>query len=567
MANGLTRILPRRLYTKGSKPDITGTGPMCKNGMDDNEDEDMWYFPNTELTEIEKRKLIACTMEIAVRAIFSNHLYEFDNKTYLQSDGGPIGVRLAGTVARAIMANWDSTLNKIMAEHNLTVRIISRYVDDIATLLTAIKMGVRWCKCCKKLAYMKEWEEEDRKSNKDNTERTANIIKDMMNSIMKNIQVTVETPNNFDDKTLPILDIRCWVEPLQEEESLHQDNQQPRQKLLYSFFSKPMSSKLCMMKTSAIPEQMKIQTLSNDCIRRQKNVSELLGQEERDKVTDGYASMLIQSGYSKEKTREIITAGLLGYERIRKLEQKGKGRIHRNAAKSLSKKYKKKVIAKSTWYLSKKEKGEGEDNYSSEKAARTKSPPPSNKLGLRAKCGKNRDTAIATSTAEPTVSVLFIPYTVGGELARRLKAAEADLSKLLKDKVKIVEQTGQTMTSLLTKADPSTASCGREKCVVCKDEKQRGKCKARSVTYQTSCDTCSARGREAIYIGESARSVFERSLEHLEDFKKEKDSSHMFAHTTEAHSLEETPKFSIKVLKVHRSALYRQVHEAVMIAN
>ena len=164
------------------------------------------------------------------------------------------------------------------------------------------------------------------------------------------------------------------------------------------------------------------------------------------------------------------------------------------------------------------------------------------------------------------MSVLFIPYTVEGELARRLKAAEADQSKLIKDKVKIVEETGQTMTSLLTKADPSTASCGREQCVVCKDEKQRGKCKARSVTYQTSCNACTAKGKEAIYIGESSRSVFERSLEHLEDFKKEKDNSHMFSHTTEAHSLEEKPNFNIKVLKIHRSALYRQVHEAVMIA-
>ena len=40
----------------------------------------------------------------------------------------------------------------------------------------------------------------------------------------------------------------------------------------------------------------------------------------------------------------------------------------------------------------------------------------------------------------------------------------------------------------------------------------------------------------------------------------------MFSHTTEAHSLEEKPNFNIKVLKIHRSALYRQVHEAVMIA-
>ena len=183
---------------------------------------------------------------------------------------------------------------------------------------------------------------------------------------------------------------------------------------------------------------------------------------------------------------------------------------------------------------------------------------------------KKEDHKKNQSGTEPktvTVHVLFVQQTVGGELARRLKAAEEDLSILLKDKVKIVEQTGRTIKSVLVKADPSSAaSCGRDKCVICLDEKQHGTCKVRSVTYQTSCQTCTGQGRKAVYIGESSRSVYERSLEHLEDYKTEKEESHMYTHAIEAHSKEEKPLFAIKVLRKHRSALYRQVHEAVLIA-
>ena len=122
LANGLTRIVPRRRYRKGTKPGLTGSGPKGKVS----DDELVWVFPNTEPTELEKRKLIACCVEIGIRAVFTSHLYEFDGKVYLQKDGGPIGVRLAGTVARAVMAEWDATLNKILESHRITVWMICR---------------------------------------------------------------------------------------------------------------------------------------------------------------------------------------------------------------------------------------------------------------------------------------------------------------------------------------------------------------------------------------------------------------------------------------------------------
>ena len=60
--------------------------------------------------------------------------------------------------------------------------------------------------------------------------------------------------------------------------------------------------------------------------------------------------------------------------------------------------------------------------------------------------------------------------------------------------------------------------------------------------------------------------MYERGIEHQDDYRKEKEESHMISHAMESHSEEERPKFSLKVLKSHKSPLYRQVHEAILIA-
>ena len=61
--NGLERVLPTRRFRKGTKPGVTGKGPLGKNSNDD----ELWVFPKTEPTEIEKRRLIAVCVEIGVK--------------------------------------------------------------------------------------------------------------------------------------------------------------------------------------------------------------------------------------------------------------------------------------------------------------------------------------------------------------------------------------------------------------------------------------------------------------------------------------------------------------------
>jgi hypothetical protein len=68
-----------------------------------------------------------------------------------------------------------------------------------------------------------------------------------------------------------------------------------------------------------------------------------------------------------------------------------------------------------------------------------------------------------------------------------------------------------------------------------------------------------------LYVGESARSLFERAGEHWEGAMGGKDENHMLEHLALSHRDEQVPKFRFRVVKKCKTALERQVREAVRI--
>ena len=87
--------------------------------------------------------------------------------------------------------------------------------------------------------------------------------------------------------------------------------------------------------------------------------------------------------------------------------------------------------------------------------------------------------------------------------------------------------------------------------------------------YLTECKRCKEKGKVVRYIGESARTCYERGLEHQRDAVAEKENSHIHNHRVEHHPENDTGEklFGMKVIQCHRSALTRQIQEAVLIAN
>ena len=59
-----------------------------------------------------------------------------------------------------------------------------------------------------------------------------------------------------------------------------------------------------------------------------------------------------------------------------------------------------------------------------------------------------------------------------------------------------------------------------------------------------------------VYVGESARSIFERANENRGDMLAKKDDSHVINHWLSSHQeLNSTPKFKIKVVGKYQDAM------------
>ena len=337
-----------------------------------------------------------------------------------------------------------------------------------------------------------------------------------------------------------------------------------------------MKNQQVIEKASAMGTKQKYCILANEVTRRLYN-TEYGEKEEAEEVLEKMTRQLKNSGWNRKESKEIIISGYRGWERrILRRKEEG-GRVYRSAGNSLNTRARRKLTGKVDWFKNQNKRKRNDDEEGEEKA-------PKRKKGSEEE--KEEDSRI--------VSVLFIPYTPGGELTRRLRAAEEDMARQTGIKIKIVEKAGTKLVDLLHKSDPwQGADCRRENCLLCRtkiatEKDERQDCTQRSIVYQTWCLNCEKTAREKIleeekdeekakekikkiplfkYIGETARSAYERGLEHLRDFQEMKLDSHMLKHFLEKHEEEsmENIKFGMKITKSARSSFERQISESVQI--
>ena len=119
--------------------------------------------------------------------------------------------------------------------------------------------------------------------------------------------------------------------------------------------------------------------------------------------------------------------------------------------------------------------------------------------------------------------------------------------------------------------------CGRVECVTCNQGGEEiPDCTRASLVYESICVKCNPtatakgelrdvkEGGPSLYVGESSRSIQERALEHWDAARRGDSDSHMRKHQDLEHPNEQ-PEFLFKVVSTHRTALNRQVREAVRI--
>ena len=337
--SSLYSILPRRRGRTGTRPGIRGDNPRGKQRGD----QEQWVFKkNIILTDAMKKELIATVVSIATKELFNNNFYSFGGLTYHQREGGPIGLRATCAVARLCMQLFDRKWRQKLEGASLTIWLMGRYMDDGRSWLPPLKHGWRADACG--IWYCKEWEQEDLKLIL--TEVTKRALHTTMQGVEHYLDFTVETGEDFNDGWLPTLDTCLRI---------GENNE-----TLFRYFEKDVCSSRTVQKQSAMGENMKVQILSQDTVRRLLNTSESKGAETREQIIDQYARKLRASGYSREQTRRILLNGIKGYEGTLKRSREHGKSLRTTAGRSRLNRYKKKLLNKTNWVKKGAEKQQNE---------------------------------------------------------------------------------------------------------------------------------------------------------------------------------------------------------------
>ena len=145
--------------------------------------------------------------------------------------------------------------------------------------------------------------------------------------------------------------------------------------------------------------------------------------------------------------------------------------------------------------------------------------------------------------------------------------------------IKVVEKAGSPLKNNFPLNNLwEGTKCGREECIPCiQGAKVLPNCTQPSLVYENVCRSCNqgaANKREeqpfrtdipTLYVGETGRSLHERIAEHWKDWRSGKDDSHMLRHQRKEHGADTEPDFIIRAVKYHKTALYRQLGEAIRI--
>ena len=159
-------------------------------------------------------------------------------------------------------------------------------------------------------------------------------------------------------------------------------------------------------------------------------------------ITKTLIQELKNSGCNRKSSREIIVSGVLGWKRkIPRGIQEGTP-FYRSAGSSLAQRCKKKLTEKTSWDKNKKRRREDDaDGTQNKKMREGAKPKPHTASGEQTghySGSPCEPTSKAASTEDhdqgkPVKAVMFVPYTVGSELARRMRDAETKIETMTED--------------------------------------------------------------------------------------------------------------------------------------
>ena len=386
-SKGMTEFIHTRKSNRGPKPGMTSE-EVTGGDQSRAAEKSKWNKPIAHPEDPARRKiLLGWAVEIGIKTVFGNLFYKFDGKIRRQGKGGGIGDRLTEAVAKAVMVDWDKCFCLRAGRLGIQMLVYKRYVDDENVVMRSLEPGTRYDNTKDELVVEAEAVETDKNVPED--ERNMKVLKDVADSVEPMIQTTIDYPSKHEDKKMPILDLKIWID----------EHESGGREVQFEFYKKPFSSKYVMLATSAAPWQMKRTVLTQEGIRRLMMCKLSLPARRKSEILSQYMLMLKRSGYNDKFRLEIVKSVKNGFEKILEADRKGEKPMYRSKAWRKSKEMRvNKHSMKKSWY----------------------------QVG-----GFN--------------SVVFVPYTPGGVLAKTWRSTLERLMGGWAGGLKVVEQVGKSI--------------------------------------------------------------------------------------------------------------------------
>ena len=194
------------------------------------------------------------------------------------------------------------------------------------------------------MEWRRTWEKEDEEKDEKDDVRCWREWGRMASSIWDFIQVTVDCPGMNKDGFVPILDLKCRMEVIEDEEGMEYNQ------IIWRFYEKPMNSPYCIMERSAMPEKVKITTMVQEVIRRLRNCHKVVPESEVREELSKFAEKMKRSGYAEKTRKMVIIAGKKGFETMKREGEAGIRRMYRTHEEGKERRWAKKLGGKTSWY-------------------------------------------------------------------------------------------------------------------------------------------------------------------------------------------------------------------------
>ena len=126
------------------------------------------------------------------------------------------------------------------------------------------------------------------------------------------------------------------------------------------FYRISILRKTPLMACAALPENIKVSTVSQETIRRMKNTSRDLNSQVIEDIISEYISDLLRGGFPKNWVFNSVMARVTGYSRMVKNELDGKGPVNRPEAHTRKIRRFKRLCLKSSWFKGPKNLGQNQ---------------------------------------------------------------------------------------------------------------------------------------------------------------------------------------------------------------